>query len=463
MLKKTFILVTTAFLLLTFFFAAQSEINAQSKKDRKNAEKLVKEGSKFFLQNDYKTAIDRYTQAITLYSKNAEAHFWKGTAHYKLNQSEQAIYDLDLALQHGYSPLAVYKMRWFLYYQKQDYDAALKDAQAGLQLEPDSNFFSLALGDIYRSRRDYANAVNYYEKVAFKEPNDADLLYYMAVSYSGLGLYEKQIAAAQEALEKGTKFPGEAWYVIGDAFFDRKNYDQAIEPFERSILANENIYETYIDLAETYRAKGNFEKAISTLEKGLKAFNNDGGILINLTWYHSLAGNSGAAIREGQKAIQYAGNNSMAFTNLCRAYSDSNLHKQALETCEKALKINPGDGETHYYMARAFVELSQPDKATAEYKLAVKGLERTVMQSPDNADKLYLLGGAYLADSQYDNAIETYKKAISLIPRFARAHFNLAYAYYKKGEKKAAFGQYERLNKIDPQLGERLLKVLEEK
>lgn len=463
MLKKTFILLTTAFLLLTFFFAAQPEINAQTKKDKRKAESLVKEGNKMFLRNNFKTAIDKYAEAITMYPEYAEAHFWKGTAHYRLNQGEQAIYDLNIALQYGYSPLEIYKSRWFLFYQNQNFDAALKDAQAGLELEPATTFFPLALGDIYRGKKDYENAIAYYEKVAPRETGNADLPYYMAVSYSGLKKYEMQEAAAREALEKGTKFPGEAWYLVGDSFFKRKTYEQAIEPFERTILANKNIYETYVDLAETYRMQGNFEKAISTLEKGLKVFENDGGFLVNLTWYHSLAGNKGEAIREGQKAIKYASNNATAFTNLCRAYSDFTLYDKALGTCQEALKINPGDGETHFYMARAYVELNQPGKATAEYKLAVKGLEQTVGQTPDNADGLYLLGNAYLGDSQYDNAIETYKKAIIIIPLFARAHYNLAYAYHKKGEQKAAFSQYEKLNKIDPKLGERLLKVLQEK
>jgi tetratricopeptide (TPR) repeat protein len=461
MLKKTFITVTTVFLLATFFFAVQPEINAQSKKDKRRAEKLVQDGNKLFNQNDFKTAIDRYAQAITIYPGFAEAHFWKGNAHYRLNQNDQAVYDLDIALQQGYKPLEIYKLRWFLYYQRQNYDAALKDAEAGLKLQPDEPFFLLAVGDVYRGKKDYENALVSYEKVAATESKNADLPYYMAVSYNGLKRYEKQGAAAQEAIRKGTKFPGEAWYLVGDAYLREKNYDQATEAFERSIIANDKIYDTYTTLADTYRLQGNFKKAISTLGKGLKAFENDGGFLVNLTWYHSLAGNNGEAIREGQKAIVYAKDNSMAFTNLCRAYSDSGLHKQALDTCKEALKINPNDGETHYYMGRAYVELKQSDAATAEFKKAVASFEAKREQINNNPDTLYIFGGSYLADNQYDNAIETYKKAIEMIPLFSRAHFNLAYAYYKKGDKDSARRQYEKLKDFDPSLAAKLADAIE--
>lgn len=461
MLKKTFITITTVFLLATFFFAVQPEINAQSKKDKKRAEKLVQEGNKLFNQNDYKTAIDRYAQAISLYPGFAEAHYWKGSAHYRLNQNEQAVHDLDIALQQGYTPLEIYKLRWFMYYQKRDYDAALKDTQAGLELMPTDPFFMLAAGDVYRSKKDYENALVLYEKVAPIETKNADLPYYMAVSYKGLGRYEKQAAAAQEALQKGTKFPGEAWYLVGDAHLKEKKYDQAVEAFERAIIGNKELYDAYTSLAETYRLQGNFKKAISTLEKGLKVFENDGKFLVNLTWYHSLAGNNGEAIREGQKAIIHAKDNSMAFTNLCRAYSDSGLYKQALDTCKEALKINPNDGETHYYMGRAYVELRQADAATDSFKKAVAGFESKQEQISDNPDTLYIFGGSYLADNQYDKAIEIYKKAIGMIPLFSRAHYNLAYTYYKKGDKDAARKQYEKLKEFDTALASKLAEIIE--
>lgn len=461
MYKKTFITVSTFLLLIAFFFAVQPEIIAQTKKDKRNAEKLVSEGNRLFNQNDFKSAIAKYAEAITMYPGYAEAHFWKGSAHSRLEQNEQAIYDLDIALQQGYKPLQIYRNRWFLYYQKKDYDAALKDAQSGLQLEPDTTFFKLALGDVYRAKRDFENAVLMYEKVASIEQANSDLSYYMAVSYKGLSRYEKQRAAANEAIRKGTKFPGEAWYLLGDSYLQEKNYEMAIEPYERALTANKDIYEAYVNLAETYRYRGDYKKAISTLNRGIKVFDNDGGFLVNLTWYNSLAGNNGEAIREGQKAIKVAPGNSMAFTNLCRAYSDSGLHKQALDTCKEALKINSNDGETHYYMARAYNKLGQSSEAVKEYKLAVQGLEESTKLQPDNTDGIYLLGGAYYGNEQFDEAIGAYREVIKQNPRFSQAYFNLAYTYqFKKNDKKVAMETYEKLKEIDPKLADDLLKAL---
>ena len=473
MLKKTFITITTAFMLLTFLFVAQPEIIAQiNKKDRKQAEKLVQEGNTLLRKSEFKTAINKYAEAITLYPGYADAHFWKGSAHYQLSENNQAIDDFNIALQNGYDPLQIYKARWFLYYQNKDYDAAIRDAEAGYLLEKNTSFFPLALGDIYRSKKDYEKALINYEKVAPKETKNTDLPYYMAVAYQGLGRYEKERAAANEAIKRGTKFPGESWYIVGESYLKEKKYDSAIESFERAITAKENYYEAYMTLAETYRFQGSFKKAISTLEKGLKMFENDGGYLVNLTWYHSLAGNNGEAIREGQKAVKFANNNYMAFTNLCRAYSDSGLHQQAIDTCKDALKLNADYGETHYYMARAYgalgketkVEKSKEEnriKSNEEFKLAVKGLEASTKLLPDDTDKLYLLAGSYVGDGQYDEAITTYKEVINQNPNFGLAYFNLAYTYqFRKADKKAALETHEKLKKINPKLADELWKLL---
>lgn len=456
MLKKTFIILSICFLMITAFSAASTEAFAQSRKDKRQAEKLFREGSGFYRQNDFKAAIDRYAQAITLYPGFAEAHFWKGYTHYRLNQPDQAIYDLDAAQRLGFAPLEVYKIRWFLHYQKQNFSDALRDAQAGLKLMPGNPFFMLAVGDVYRASKDHESALAYYEQALPMDPNNADLPYFMAASYNAVGNYENQLRAAQAALRKGTKFPGEAWYLVADAFLRQGDLLQAVEAFERAIIANDNIYEAYNNLSEIYRAAGDYPKAIATMEKALKAFENDGGFLINLTWYHSLAGNTGEAIREGQRAVKHASDNYMSYTNLCRAYNDIGQHNQALEHCEKALTLKPGDGETHYYMGRAYDKLGRTDQATTEFKKAVTGLEDFTRQSPYYADGFYLLAGAYYADNQRDKAIEAYKKTLELSPRFARAHYNLAYLYHLKGDKAAAKRQSGLLRQIDPELANRL-------
>ena len=82
-----------------------------------------------------------------LVPKNSTADFWKGYAHYYLKETDPAIGELDMVIAQGYKPLDVYKVRWFLNYDKKNYDAALSDVREGLALEPNNLMFLIGAGE----------------------------------------------------------------------------------------------------------------------------------------------------------------------------------------------------------------------------------------------------------------------------------------------------------------------------
>ena len=111
----------------------------------------------------------------------------------------------------------------------------------------------------------------------------------------------------------------------------------------------------------------------------------------------------------------------MGYTNLCRAYNDTKQYQMAVQTCNEALKISPGDGETNFYLGRAYDFLNKPEIATKYYDKAVVGLLEFTKNNPSYSDGYYLLGNAYFADGQKDKAIEAYKKALILSPKFCQS------------------------------------------
>jgi tetratricopeptide (TPR) repeat protein len=76
-------------------------------------------------------------------------------------------------------------------------------------------------------------------------------------------------------------------------------------------------------------------------------------MLAALTWYYSLIDRHAEAVNIGQQAVKLSPNNYAAHTNLCRAYNDTKLYQQAIEACNRALALQPNDGETNLYLARA--------------------------------------------------------------------------------------------------------------
>jgi superkiller protein 3 len=146
----------------------------------------------------------------------------------------------------------------------------------------------------------------------------------------------------------------------------------------------------------------------------------------------------------------------MAYTNLCRAYNDLKRPELAVTACNNALKLNPEDGETMFYLARAYDFAGRRGDATLYYKKAVVGLEKFTSQTPDYSDGFYLLGNAYFADNQREKAVEAYQKCLSLSPRFARARYNIGIIQVLQKNKTAAMEQYTSLLTIDQSLAGKL-------
>lgn len=451
-------------MLLLSLFAASAEAQPKPrKKDLEKARKLAQQGDRFFNLKNYRGAVDKYAEAIALVPQFPAAHFWKGYAHYYLNEFDQSLNELTTAETQGFDkPLEIYKLRWYLNYQAKNYDAALTDALAASRLDPNNASYNLAVADIYREKKNYSEAIVYYKKVAAQNPNNGDIFYNLAFSYANSGDWENQGNAALEALRLKTKYVGESYYYVADSLSRRKKFDEAMDYYQKSLDLKPDIYATYNALSDIYRIRNEFDKAIAVTRQGLKQFPRDANLYTSLAWYYSLADRPADAIIAAQSAVNIAPDQAMGHTNLCRAYNDAKEYEKAIATCNTALRLNPGDGETYYYLGRAYEFLKQTDKAFDLYTKAIDGLLKFTRENPDYSDGFYLLGNAYFAVQKDNEAIAAYNKCLALAPRFARARYVLGLTYLiGKKDKVRAREQYTMLREVDANLAEKLRQAIE--
>lgn len=431
-------------------------VGAQTSKDRSQAKKLQEQADKAFQQKNYREALDKYSQAIVLVPNNPSAHYRKGVAHFSLKENELAVGEFTLALNQGFKPLDIYRSRSYVYLEQKNYDAAWADVQKGLQLAPNDLEFLTALGQISIERNSYAEALQALQKVAHAAPNNADIQYHLARVHSATGNVRAQAEAAEAALAKGTRFPGESFYLLGDSHQKLRNPARAIEAYQKSINAKPNFYQVYRSLAEIFRSENRFNDAIGISKEGLKIFPNDGTFYTDLSWYYSLAGRPEDAVQAAKAGIQLLPNQYVAYTNLCRAYNETRNFNLAVSACNSALRLQPDDGETYYYLGNAAVEQGKSSEATRLYAKAVVGLIDYTKKNPDYSDGWYLLGNALFAHKQFDRAIDSYLKCLSLSPKFLKARVNLGISYTRKKNRAAAMEQYNLLLTADPALAARV-------
>ncbi len=299
-----------------------------------------------------------------------------------------------------------------------------------------------------------------YEKAAPFVQNSADLYYAIAFTYAKLGEPTPQGIAALNAVQKGTRFLGESWFLVGDSFQRSRKFNEAADAYEKAISAKPDLINSFINLSQVYQILNRMPDAIATAKKGIQFHPNDGTLYTNLSWFNSLIDSHVEAVTAGKKAIALLPDQSMGYTNLCRAYNDLKRYDLAVDSCTTALNLSPNDGETNFYMARAMSFQNKKDVAATHYKKAVKGLIEFTKNNPDYADGFYLLGNSYYETDQMPEAISAFKKCLAISPGFTKAIFNLGVAYFVKGDKPSARAQYNELAKFDAKRAEDLLKII---
>lgn len=297
--NRSVLSLTVLGLVLSALLVLAQDGTAQSKKDAKKAKQMADKAAASFVKRDYRAAIDGYAQAISLDESNVEYHFWKGVAHHYVDENQLALPELNLAMEKGYrKPLEIFRIRWRVHFANKEFNAALTDIRKGLALDPNNLELLQGLGDVSYPLTNYREAVDAYQRVVLKNPsNSAELFLNIARAQAGLGNLDGQIAAAAEAIRRGTPMLGEAHLIMADAFRKQRKSDDAIASYLKAIAAKPNTYSAYENLAEIYRDQNRFTEAIDISRKSLRVFPNDGHIYTNLSWFYSLADRNDEAIQ----------------------------------------------------------------------------------------------------------------------------------------------------------------------
>lgn len=454
-IRKVFVLS----LLLALVGVVSAE--GQSRKEKQRSEKLVETGNTAARQKNFQEAVKSYTEALTLWPANAEAHYQKGVAHLFLAEYEQAVSELDLAQRNGYKPLIqIWQARAEANSKQKKFDEALVDVNSILASDSGNYRYLILAAEIHSDKGAYKEAADALTKAIPKAPNSADLYYQLADAKSKLGDIEGQAAAAEEAIKRNTQFLADSLLLLGRARYAQKRIPEAINAFSRALASRPDKLESYRQLAELYRSQSQIEDGIKTLEEGRSRNATNGEVYKDLSLFYSLAERNDDAVAAGKSATQLLPNDPIAHTNLCRAYYQSKKFELATASCNAALKIVPEDGESLFYLGRSAGELKRPD-AEKHLRRAVTSLLAVTKDRPEDPDAFYMLGNAYADLQQNANALQAYRKAIDLNPKLTRAYFNIGVIQLNEKNKPGAMEQYNALLLTDKSLAERLKALID--
>lgn len=284
-----------------------------------------------------------------------------------------------------------------LYLTSRKYDAALtsieKTRNPNPKLQAIYQQIAYTQAIDYFNRGDFANAINYFDKALYYNPDKelevkstfwyGDALYRMKKYEESAGKYRKFLGLSAA---KSSELYSNGVYNLAYAYFNQKDYSRAVEYFGRFLqldnLDPNLMNDAKLRLADSYFIAKNYNSAKS--------------------WYDEV-------ISKGTRDIDYA----IYQKAFCYgAEGDFNRKINTLKSLVKGYNSSLLYDDALYEIASTSLILKDQRGAIVYYDKLVK--ERP--SSPFAKKSLVKMGFVYYNGNQYDQAIRTLKKVVSLYP-----------------------------------------------
>ena len=144
------------------------------------------------------------------------------------------------------------------------------------------------------------------------------------------------------------------------------------------------------------------------------------------------------------KTRETSPNSSIVHGNLGRAYHNLGMLKEAEDSYQTAIQVNPSDFKAYYNLGTLYEEQGDIRNAVRYYK-------RTTELNPGFVDSHFNLANIYAQMGMLEEAVPHLKKAVEFKPGDFEARNNLGVLYARLGKLDLAIAEWEAVIKIDPE------------
>jgi len=205
---------------------------------------------------------------------------------------------------------------------------------------------------------------------------------------------------------------------VGAVFFERKNYDKAVDALKRAIILNSH-----------------------------PAF------LTNLSIVYDTLGRNTEAVTAVQRAVFQSPKYARARSQLCELMLVSKRNADTLLCYEELKRITPLDTMAQTYYAIALMRSGGADKAIT--------MLSPLSREPNPTPLLFnVLGNAYFHRKKYRQAADSFKQGVEIDPDNTELRYNLAICLTAGNNRIGALSQYDMMKVKDPALAEKLYRQI---
>ncbi len=267
-------------------------------------------------------------------------------------------------------------------------------------------------------------AEEYLEKVVELSPVNIEAISLLASVYNRQRNYQKAASAYQKIIDLDNNRE-DAYYQLGIVNLRLGKYRDAIAPLQKAVELNPDYKDAHFYAGNAYKELKDLPKAVEAYENYLNLKPEDpwegyyrlGLCRIDLKQFEEASRALNEAAKEKPQDIK---------TNyyLAQAYENANQYEKAEETYKLLAQINPEEAATYYKTI-----LFMYDKA-GNHEKAIEAAKSIIELKPDSTGDIYNLGLMYQKQKKYDEAIKAFNEVLAINPTDEYSNSNIGYIYY---------------------------------
>ena len=283
-----------------------------------------------------------------------------------------------MALQLNDNLAPVYITLGFIYSRTGKYEAAVKELERALKIEPLNSDAHRLIADAYIKLNKLSYAEETYRKAIELKPGYWDNYYRLGLFYLRTGSLDKAEKYLQKAVEL-SPLNYRLYRDLGTAYFLMERFQKAISAYSRSIDIEPNSA-SYSNLGVLYSDQKDYRKASKNFEKALE-LNNRQYVL----W----------------------GNLAVCYSHLSDERHKSKLtFEKAIQLAEQKLKVNPNDARVMTSLADYYIRVGQSEKSGSL-------IRRALILSPNDIDMVFRASEIYAMLGDPKKALILLEEAVS--------------------------------------------------
>jgi tetratricopeptide (TPR) repeat protein len=314
------------------------------------------------------------------------------------------------------------------------YEDAIPLLESGLKIAPQRSDLHAALGESYFMSGKAEKAIEEFKTLIALDPS-ARSYSFMGLSYRHLGRFDEALKYFNEGLKLD---PQNASCLFNVGFIQERqgNYAQADTLFQQALRSNPDFSEALLELANLRTRDKKYAEAADLLRRYVKVSRDAA------TGYYKLAMvernlHQNAAAQRDLNVFQTLSKNSSTgpvpyqhlFDYLDKRTSLSAQQRSELDLTElnEQIKKHPGQSQDLYLLAETYLKLGDQTKA----REIITQLDQVSAEDYRTQTGVGVLLARYRL---YDDAIQHFQAALKANPDSDDVKFDLANAYFRKGQ-----------------------------